>query len=230
MQSRKVDNLDGLVEQLMPYLKRYLDERNVDINERGFFRCINPDHDDKNPSCSLVKDSNETIFHCFSCGAKGSIVHAAHFLEDKPIRGNDFVIENVLYLADKYGLQYDEIELSPEELYVHRVYSAYKDAAELISEYQPVKYITKRNWPVSLCRELEIGGVRSYEEFSDKMKARGYEQSFIEEIDINKRIFNEGMLIFSIKDEKGRVVGFSGRDMSHTKGSKKGKFINTSGK
>jgi replicative DNA helicase len=62
------------------------------------------------------------------------------------------------------------------------------------------------------------------------MEARGFERSFVESIDLNNYMFKEGMLIFSVRDERGRVVGFSARDMSHSKDSKKSKFINTSAK
>ena len=230
LQNQKIENLDVLVSRLKPFLRRYLEERNVTIDDKGWFRCINPSHEDKNPSCGFVKGTDEQVFFCFSCGAKGSITHAAHLLEDKPLRGEEFVSENVLYLADKYGIEYDKIELSEEELYIRRIYKAYEEAADIISEYQPIEYIKERNWPVTLCRELQIGSPRSYEDFTRKMSNRGYEKHFLEEIDLNSYIFNEGMLIFTVKNEKGKVVGFSARNMSHSKDSKKSKFINTSAK
>ena len=230
IQSSRVENLETLISRLRPYLRRYLEERNVEIDNKGWFSCINPAHPDKHPSCGFVKDTNEEIFYCFSCGAKGNILNAANLLEGKPMRGQEFITENVAYIAEKYGVEFSTVELTPEELYTRRVYRAYADAADIISEWQPIEYIQKRNWPVSLCRELQIGAVKSYEDFIDKMNIWGYERSFIDEIDLNRYIFNEGMLVFSVKDEKGRVVGFSARDMAHSKESKKAKFINTSAK
>ena len=228
--SNRIENLESLTAKLRPYLKRYLEERDVDISSKGAFRCINPAHPDKNPSCGFVKETNEEVFYCFSCGAKGDIFNAANLLEGKPLKGQEFITENVVYIAEKYGVEISTVELTPEELYVRRVYRAYGDAADIISEWQPLEYISKRNWPVSLCRELQVGTVKSYDEFLSKMESRGYERSFSEEIDLNRYIFNEGMLVFSVKDERGRVVGFSARDMSHSKDSKKAKFINTSSK
>ena len=230
LNSVKIDNLDALMKRVSPFLLRYLEERGIEIKESGLFRCINPKHNDKNPSCGIVPGSNDEVFNCFSCGAKGGIFHAAHFLENKPIRNQEFISDNVLYLAEKYGVPFSTVELTPEELRLRAIYRAYEDASDIISELQPLEYITKRNWPISLCRELRIGSVKSNEEFVAKMEARGYERAFVEEIDLNRNIFNNGMLIFSVRDEKGHVVGFSARDMSHSKESKRAKFINTSAK
>jgi DNA primase catalytic core len=229
-QSKKVENLESLIAKLRPFLRRYLEERGVDVNDKGWFRCINPKHTDKSPSCGFIKETNEEKFYCFSCGAMGDIFNAANLLESRPLKGAEFITENITYIAEKYGVEYGTVELTPEELYTRRVYKAYEAAADIISENQPLDYITKRNWPVTLCRELKIGSVKSYEDFIDRMETRGYERSFVEEVDLNRAIFNEGMLTFSVKDERGRVVGFSSRDMSHSKASKRAKFINTSSK
>ena len=230
MQVRKIADLDSLIQQLKPYLRRYLEERNVDIKEKGQFSCIHPSHVDKHPSCGFVKNTEERQFYCFTCCAKGDIFTAAHFLESKPLSGEGFIKDNVMYLAEKYGIAFSEIKLTPEEMRIRRVYQAYEDAADVVSEYQPVEYVTKRKWPISLCRDLDVGSVRSYDDFIKKMSNRGYEKQFIEEVDLNRFIFNEGMLIFSVRDKKGRVVGFSARNMSHSKESKRAKFINTSAK
>jgi len=228
--SKKIQDLEKLTAKLRPFLRRYLEERDVDINDKGWFRCINPAHPDKHPSCGFVKETNEEVFYCFSCGAKGDIFNASNLLERKPLKGQEFISDNVLYIAEKYGVEFNTVELTPEELRTRMTYRAYEDAAEVIAELQPLDYITKRNWPVSLCRELKIGTVKSYDEFLTRMENRGYDKSFVEEIDLNRYIFNEGMLIFSVRDERGRVVGFSARDMAHSKESKRAKFINTSSK
>jgi DNA primase len=215
--SNKIDDLESLMGKLRPYLRRYLEERGVVIKVNGMFSCINPKHTDKNPSCGFIPNSNDTAFNCFSCGARGDIFNATNLLEEKPLKSQEFVTDNVAYLADKYGVAFNVVELTPEELYIRRVYKAYDDAADVISEWQPIDYLTKRNWSVSLCRELQIGSVKSYEDFICKMGGRGYERQFVEEADLNRYIFNEGMLVFTVRDEKGRVVGFSARDMAHSK-------------
>jgi len=42
----------------------------IPVNENGFIHCINPNHLDFNPSCSI--NGPENCFKCFSCGLHGS--------------------------------------------------------------------------------------------------------------------------------------------------------------
>ena len=227
IENKRIENLDKLIEKVKPFLRRYLEERDVTIDGSGKFRCINPKHKDSHPSCHFIPGTDEQKFYCFSCGARGDILDAVILMEDKQSK---FITENLAYIADKYGIEVPTVELTPEELKIRRTYKAYADAADIVAEYQPLEYITKRNWAASICQELRIGTVRSYANFVSRMESCGHDRQFMEEVDLNSYIFNEGMLIFSIRDERGRVVGFSSRDMSHSKESKRSKFINTSAK
>ena len=59
-----------------------LDEQGIPYKPRGrdyLIRCLNPDHEDKNPSMSIDKISG--IFSCFSCGFKGDIFR--HFNKEQ---------------------------------------------------------------------------------------------------------------------------------------------------
>jgi len=112
LQDKKINDLEGLLRKIKPFLRRYLEERNVNIDSKGLFSCINPTHEDKHPSCRFVRNSNEEIFLCFGCGAKGSILHATYLLEGKPISGQGFITDNVLYLAEKYGIPYNTLKLT----------------------------------------------------------------------------------------------------------------------
>ena len=50
---------------LRPYLFDYLRARGIDPRRR--FRCLNPDHLDRNPS--MAYDARRHKVHCFACGA-----------------------------------------------------------------------------------------------------------------------------------------------------------------
>lgn len=53
-----------------------LNGRQIQFREAGkdyLIKCLNPDHDDNNPSMRVDKVTG--IFHCFSCGYKGNIFH-----------------------------------------------------------------------------------------------------------------------------------------------------------
>ena len=58
----------------MDYVADLLKEKGVYYMPSGhdlLIRCLNPDHDDSNPSMRVHKDTG--IYHCFSCGCKGNI-------------------------------------------------------------------------------------------------------------------------------------------------------------
>jgi hypothetical protein len=59
-----MDNND-IKERLKLKLPDYLDNRGIKLRRK--FNCLNPDHDDKNPSMSYDKKRNKV--HCFSCNA-----------------------------------------------------------------------------------------------------------------------------------------------------------------
>ena len=51
-----------------------LSERNIDFTVKGqdaIISCLNPEHDDNNPSCRVDKITG--IMHCFSCGFSGNL-------------------------------------------------------------------------------------------------------------------------------------------------------------
>ena len=50
---------------LRPYLFDYLRAKGIDPRRR--FRCLNPDHLDRNPS--MAYDARRHKVHCFACGA-----------------------------------------------------------------------------------------------------------------------------------------------------------------
>ena len=102
----KIKNYHEAMDALSSFLPNYLEEHGIDTSKH--FNCISPAHDDHNPSCSIAPSGK--VAHCFSCGINASIFHAAHFLEGKPMIGHGFVQENLIPLAEKYGI---EIESEP---------------------------------------------------------------------------------------------------------------------
>ena len=54
-------------ENIKARLPDYLKNRGIDINKRKNFRCLNPEHNDSNPSMSF--DKEHCRVHCFGCGA-----------------------------------------------------------------------------------------------------------------------------------------------------------------
>ena len=87
------------VEELL--LEKAIDYK---VSGRDFLtKCLNPDHEDTNPSMRI--DNTTGIFHCFSCGFKGSVFKhfgaLPDFLEIKRQSLNQTLILSKNYLKKK---------------------------------------------------------------------------------------------------------------------------------
>ncbi len=232
---QRLVNLDAMGEALKPYLEQYLEEQGIDPTKN--FKCIHPKHDDKHPSMSCLGEADKYKCNCFSCGCSADIFGAAHYLEGKPLTGRGFVEDNVLYLAEKFGIQVELEDLTPEEIYEYRTYAAYNLAAKLIADpdfgdYSMAdKEIDRRGWDKTRTAGWGIGTV-NYVEFKEKMKKAGYEPKFLSGVDLDRsNLFDKHNLLFTIYDDKGRPVGFSAKNLKHKKDDSTSgpKYINTRG-
>jgi len=223
-------NLEAAREAIKPYLQQYLQEHGYDTSKN--FRCINPAHNDGDPSMTCKKYPNEAF--CFGCGMSVDVFKAANILEDKPDKGSEFVEENLLYLAKKYNVQVKMADLTAEEVYEYRTYQAYKFAAELVSctefgDYELIDAeIERRGWDKKKCASWGIGTVNT-EEFKNQMRQAGFEPKFLDGVDLDRsNLFNNRNLIFTVYDDAGRPVGFSAKNLKYNKDGKNGpRYINT---
>lgn len=227
-----VKNYHEACEALYPYLREYLEEQGIDTSH-GNFSCINPDHDDHNPSMGIAPSGK--VAHCFSCGISLGIFQTAHILEKKPMIGQEFIQENLLYLAEKYGVEIETEPLTEEQIYKYDTYRAYRSAAELVCNQKSSKFfdraIEQRGWSKDVCFEYGVGCIPDYKEFRETLKRIGFSASFLDDIDLGrKEIFGEDRLIFSIRDAKARPVGFASRNLGYTEDKKNGaKYVNQKG-
>lgn len=99
--------LTKAIDLLKPRLRDYLELRGARFVKQNQFHCIfNPEqhaHGDQNASGSI----KGTGFTCFSCGAKGDIFNAVNMLENKPIKGAEFV-DTVRYLCELLNVPFEE--------------------------------------------------------------------------------------------------------------------------
>lgn len=224
MKSR-ITNLESLCKNLKPFLPQYLQEHGIDTTKN--FKCLNPKHDDSNPSMSCKQIPEQA--YCFSCGKSVDIFSAASILEGKPEKGKGWMEENVLYLAKKYNVPIPEIELTPEEIYEYKTYQAYKLAYELVSDPSFGDYsladqeIQRREWDKDKVASWGIGTV-NYADFRARLKTAGYDAKFIDGIDLGRsNLFDNFNLIFTVFDDERRPVGFSARRLD----DKGPKYTNT---
>lgn len=223
--NQRID-IDNIKERIKEYLPSYLTEQGHQppANYRNF-KCINPDHNDTSPSCHVMPNTDDKLFHCFSCNITGDIFLAASLLEDKPLSGRGFISENLLYLAQKYGVEVPDLHLTEDELYEMDVYQAYANAAAIIKA--PTKmsdrvkgWLTDRGWldtENSALRKIGVGSVDSYEDFIQRMTTSyKHKLEFLEEIDLTRKsLFHQDCVVFTVKDEYGSPVGFAARNLRY---------------
>ena len=225
----KINNLDQVLSNIRPHLHEYLSEHGRDTSK--LFKCINPSHQDRSPSCG-TGGANENLFHCFGCGSGGDIFKAAHYLENKPLVGKEFIIETVLPLAEKYGVEVQGGELTEEEIYEMDTYRVYRFASEYISSCTRTSTFNSaregRGWNKEICAEYGVGCVPSFKDFREHLKNLGFSATFLDDVDLGrKELFDTYCLIFTIKDEHGRPVGFASRNLNYTEDKTNGaKYVN----
>lgn len=221
----KIKNFEDVTKNIQKHLPEYLGKHGIDTSRN--FQCINPKHNDSSPSMSIIRP-DEIRFYCHGCGCTGDIFDAMHFLEGKPIAGNAFMHETLTKAAEDYGVEVERTELTEEEIYELDTYRAYRYAYEEVTSWvdptpEVLQEFTKREWGpefYSSLREMGVGFITDHTEFRERLKGLGFTAKFLDDIDLGRKdIFASGHLIFTVKDEHGRPVGFAARNLT-TEGPK----------
>jgi len=228
----KDETFHRLLRELKPFLRSYLEEHNVEIDERGFMCCVNPDHHDKTPSMHFVPGTDETLLHCFGCGASYNIFHTARAMENMEDRGTGFIKETIPTIAKKYKVEFDstDLELSEEAVVLYRYRQLYRDAYEVLKDIGVFEHTEKRGWNDKLCKKLGIASV-DWDKFSKRLQNRGgYEEEELASKGITRKLFSHHLITFGIMDHKGRPSGFVARNVNYSKTNKATypKYRNTS--
>lgn len=177
--------------------------------------CLFPEHPDRSPSMMYWEEAE--VFHCFSCGRVADIFTLAHLFEGKPLAGPDFYEENVFYLAERYGLEFEHLrkELTPEELVRQQYFRAAKLLSDYVTSHVNKDYLEERSITDATARTLLIGSVDSFENCKKYLTQAGISEDMLEEMGVIKFNINENKLILIIKDEYGRPVSFVSREMKY---------------
>jgi len=225
----KISNYDEVVSQLRAKLPEYLAEK-AGYQEGHNFKCLSPNHTDKNPSCGIVPSKDR--FHCFSCGCIGDIFDACKILEGKPASGPGFIQENLMYLADKYAIHVESAPLTEEEIYELDTYRAYKTVSDYVTHSAKTalyeKAVKEREWTTELCTDYGIGCIADHQKYIEHMKTLGFTKKYLEEVDlVRDDLFGGDKLVFTIRDEHGRPVGFASRNLAYKEDKSNGaKYCN----
>jgi len=240
MSTEKKDLTNGAWDQLYPKLIEYLEIKGITPNSAGFIHCINPNHPDRSPSCSINK-GNELegkVFHCFSCNSSGNLFHAVHFLDGKPISGPGFFEDTLVYLTKLFNIDYEPMAISDDVKREYQKRRAYQDTVNVIhnnmfkngklrDDHSAIKHLLDRGITESTIKKFKIGCIDGYKEYINDMKNIGWDDTnWLGSADLaNKGLFKKDGIIIPIFDDKSRPVGFVTRTTTTKNDSPK--FINS---
>lgn len=210
----KHTSLDSLIESLRPLLPNYLTLQGFNTSKN--FSCITGTHKDAHASMTCKKYPARA--RCFSCQATADIFQAAHFLEGKPIKGSDFIYENVFYLADKLGITYSLAPPTEIDIKKKRVLQAYEAISDALSSSAPPdgfsdnfnSFLSSRNLDLVHLNSNQIG-IITLEQVHNLLVQLGLDDIEQEAGLTDKLLFGANRLTFSLLDNKRRVVSFISR-------------------
>ncbi|AIA29422.1 DNA primase [Mycoplasmopsis californica HAZ160_1] len=228
------DNLQSLKDEILSQLD-IVDEisKHVTLVKKGqSYVCLCPFHDDSNPSLTINR--NKQIFKCFVCQVGGDVIKFVS--KFKKISWYD----SLKYLANELNLDYDNTLFMTEP----SRYSAFDlEVTELNEEvnsffkinFKKLKNTTLNNFFLS--RDLNTDLLNNFD--IGYCEARVFTEFFGSKIHEKPLIFAKAGLIhvdtlaptfdnrvtFAIRDDQGKVVGFSARSLDK---DAKPKYINSS--
>ncbi len=189
-----------------------------------------PFHNERTPSfhVSVAKG----IFKCFGCGQGGDSVRfiMEHEKATYP--------EALRYLANKYSIEIEEVENSPEEQAVNdrreSLYIVSGFAAKYFHEQMMgtdegktigLSYFKERGFRDDIIKKFELGySPDVWDALTQQAVKEGYSIQFLEDTGLTIRKDNEklydrfrGRVMFPIHSFTGRVIGFGGRTLKTDK-------------
>src|SRR5699024_9654329 len=212
----------------------------VDLKKRGTSLIgLCPFHDEKTPSFHV--SISKGIFKCFGCGKGGDSVRFIMELEKYSFP------EAIRYLAEKYHIEIEEVERSPEEIQKQDKRESFfilNQWAEKFFANQiwntaegktvGLSYFIERGVREDTIKKFNLGYAPSgWPTVCEEAERAGFSRELLSEIGLGiKR--NDGSLydryrervIFPIHSLTGRVLGFGGRTLKSDK--KTPKYVNSS--
>ena len=206
------------------------------------FQALCPLHNDKkSPSFSVSADKQ--LFHCFGCGAGGTVIN---FIMQK--ENLDFM-EALKFLADRARIPMPEtrsVSQRNEMAKIHdkkqRMYKMNADAGKFFysclkdAKYSyALEYLKKRNISPKTINSFGIGyAPDSWNMLLNHLKGLGYTEAEMTECGLCVRRDNDGScfdkfrdrIMFPIIDLRGNVIGFGGR-IINDKNGELAKYLNS---
>lgn len=200
------------------------------------FQALCPLHNDrKTPSFSVSPDKQ--LFHCFGCGAGGTVIHFIMAKENL-----DFM-EAVKLLADRAGIPVPDYRSGAERARAAEIHNRKKRMYEMNSEAgrfffsqliapsgeKALEYLRRRGLGNSTIKTFGLGyAPDSWSALIDFMKTKGYSEAELADGGLavkrdNGTCFDKfrDRVMFPILDIRGNVIAFGGRILSDKEGAPK---------
>jgi DNA primase len=180
-----------------------------------------PFHNERTPSFTVDRDKG--LYHCFGCGAGGDVIHFV-----RQIDRLDFP-EAIEALASRFGVTIPKrVSRGPRDEQRERLLAAVAAAqrfyaAELAKPgNRAAAYLEERGVPEPVAKALGVGyAPAGWETLAKGLGGNWPEALLVEAGLLQPRSEGRGSydrfrnrLVFTIRDERGRPVGFSGRVLS----------------
>ncbi len=180
-----------------------------------------PFHNERTPSFTVDRDKG--LYHCFGCGAGGDVIHFV-----RQIDRLDFP-EAIEALAGRFGVTIPKrVSRGPRDEQREKLLAAVAAAqrfyaAELAKPgNRAAEYLEERGVPEPVAKALGLGyAPPGWETLAKGLGGVWPEEVLVEAGLLQSRTEGRGSydrfrnrLLFTIRDERGRPVGFSGRALS----------------
>ena len=203
----------------------------VPLKKRGTSLIGNcPFHDEKTPSFNVSVAKG--IYKCFGCGAGGDSLKFVMEIEKYSYP------EAIRYLANKYHIQVEEVERSPEQmakqdkresLYILSKWAGQYFVDQLWDSEEGrsigLSYFKERGYREDIIRKFALGySPDKWEALVTAAQDAGFQKEYLKEIGLaiqreDQSIYDRfrGRVIFPIFNVTGRVIGFGGRTLKTEK-------------
>jgi len=238
--------VDSKKNEIKSKLRLYLQNHNINIGKDDFFSCPNKPahkHGDRKPSASIKTSiSGIEYWNCFACEAGGDVFNLAHYQEGLSREGAEFISKTVPNLAKQLNVKWDpESVMTPEMKDIHQMYKANEIISNkaknnlvrmIDNDTDMTKFLKTRNITKEDIKTFDLGYLKLSDAINELAK-NNIEFKIMKEIGItqndslSKRMFDKSQLLFTLRNQNGRAIGFASRNINYKKGSSVPKYINT---
>jgi DNA primase len=193
-----------------------------------------PFHGEKTPSFNVSPVRN--IFKCFGCGKGGD---AVTFLKE---HDNMTFEESIRFIAKRYNIALEEVELSPEMMQERLVEESLYLVNEFALEFYQkqmletdlgksiaLHYFKRRGFSDTTIEKFSLGyAPESGDALTKAALSASYKEELLKKLKLttdSNRDFFRGRVMFPIQNLTGKVVAFAGRTLSSDKSQPK--YINS---